>query len=42
MGKNKEENAQALIIDNGTGFTKAGFAGDESPRCKKKIIKKNI
>jgi hypothetical protein len=40
----KKGNAQALIIDNGTGFTKAGFAGyyfyllyrDDGPRCKLK------
>ena len=22
-----------VIIDNGTGMTKAGFAGDDAPRC---------
>jgi len=33
MGLSKKGNAQALIIDNGTGFTKAGFAGDDGPRC---------
>jgi actin, other eukaryote len=39
MGKG-EGNAQALIVDNGTGFTKAGFAGDEAPRCKYFILYK--
>ena len=24
---------QALVFDNGSGMCKAGFAGDETPRC---------
>lgn len=27
-----EEDAQALVIDNGSGMCKAGFAGDDAPR----------
>ena len=27
-----EENYQPLVIDNGSGMCKAGFAGDEAPR----------
>merc|ERR1712109_426978 len=25
--------AQALVVDNGSGMVKAGFAGDDAPRC---------
>eukprot|EP01084_Bolivina_argentea_P073144 132736_1 len=28
-----DEEAQALVIDNGSGMCKAGFAGDDAPRC---------
>lgn len=28
-----EEEAQALVIDNGSGMVKAGIAGDDAPRC---------
>ena len=28
----EEENA-AVVIDNGTGMIKAGFSGDDTPRC---------
>jgi len=31
MGDSEE--AQALVIDNGSGMCKAGFAGDDAPRC---------
>jgi actin-related protein len=27
------EEAQTVIIDNGSGMVKAGFAGEEAPRC---------
>ena len=27
------ENAQAIVIDNGSGMSKAGFAGDDAPRA---------
>jgi actin len=27
------ESAQTIIIDNGSGMIKAGFAGDEAPRA---------
>lgn len=26
-------NSQPIVIDNGSGIMKAGFAGDETPRC---------
>lgn len=29
----EEEKVQALVIDNGSGFMKAGFAGDDAPRA---------
>eukprot|EP01083_Nonionella_stella_P193135 713626_1 len=29
----EDEQAQALVIDNGSGMTKAGFAGDDAPRA---------
>ena len=25
--------AQTVVIDNGSGMVKAGFAGEEQPRC---------
>eukprot|EP01024_Parvocaulis_polyphysoides_P067690 TRINITY_DN811_c0_g1_i2.p2 TRINITY_DN811_c0_g1~~TRINITY_DN811_c0_g1_i2.p2 ORF type:complete len:410 (-),score=55.91 TRINITY_DN811_c0_g1_i2:244-1374(-) len=28
-----EEDPQALVCDNGSGVVKAGFAGDDAPRC---------
>jgi len=28
----KEDDMSAVIIDNGSGMTKAGFAGDDAPR----------
>eukprot|EP01083_Nonionella_stella_P286318 974571_1 len=27
------EDAQALVVDNGSGMVKAGFAGDDAPRA---------
>mgnify|MGYP001204192275 CR=1 FL=1 len=27
------EESQALVIDNGSGMVKAGFAGDDAPRA---------
>ena len=27
-----DDNVAALVVDNGSGITKAGFAGDEAPR----------
>jgi len=28
-----EDDASALVVDNGSGMCKAGFAGDDAPRC---------
>ena len=28
-----EEDQQALVVDNGSGMVKAGFAGDDAPRA---------
>ncbi len=28
-----EEEVQALVVDNGSGMCKAGFAGDDAPRA---------
>ena len=28
-----EEEAQALVVDNGSGICKVGFAGDDAPRA---------
>jgi actin-related protein len=28
-----DEDVQALVIDNGSGMCKAGFAGDDAPRA---------
>jgi len=28
-----EEEETALVIDNGSGIVKAGFSGEEAPRC---------
>ena len=28
-----DDDVQALIVDNGSGMCKAGFAGDDAPRC---------
>merc|ERR1712212_471952 len=36
MGKSKmcdDEEAAAMVIDNGSGMIKAGFAGDDAPRA---------
>src|SRR4051794_4937621 len=30
---NEGELQHALVVDNGSGMCKAGFAGDEAPRC---------
>lgn len=27
------EELQPLVVDNGSGMVKAGFAGDDAPRC---------
>ena len=27
------DNVQALVVDNGSGMCKAGFAGDDAPRA---------
>jgi len=32
-GSDDEEEVQALVIDNGSGMCKAGFAGDDAPRA---------
>ena len=32
MSSSSEDDVPALVIDNGSGVTKAGFAGDEAPR----------
>jgi len=29
----EEEEVAALVVDNGTGMCKAGFAGDDAPRA---------
>ena len=28
-----DEDVQALVLDNGSGMCKAGFAGDDAPRA---------
>ena len=28
-----DENLQAIVIDNGSGMCKTGFAGDDAPRA---------
>ena len=28
-----EENSEILVIDNGSGIIKAGFSGEDHPRC---------
>ena len=30
-----DEEVQALVVDNGSGMCKAGFAGDDAPRAGK-------
>ena len=30
-----DEEIQALVVDNGSGMCKAGFAGDDAPRAGK-------
>ena len=30
-----DEDIQALVVDNGSGMCKAGFAGDDAPRAGK-------
>jgi len=32
-GSDDEEEVQALVVDNGSGMCKAGFAGDDAPRA---------
>jgi len=32
MSADDEEEVQALVVDNGSGMCKAGFAGDDAPR----------
>merc|ERR1719244_2212278 len=32
MSSDDEEDTQALVVDNGGGYIKAGFAGDDRPR----------
>ena len=29
----ENEDGQALVVDNGSGMVKAGFAGDDAPRA---------
>lgn len=31
--KMADEDVQALVVDNGSGMCKAGFAGDDAPRA---------
>lgn len=31
--RNNEDEVQALVIDNGSGMVKSGFAGDDAPRA---------
>ncbi|ETK97258.1 actin-11, partial [Phytophthora nicotianae CJ01A1] len=31
--KMTEEDVQAIVVDNGPGMCKAGFAGDDAPRA---------
>ena len=31
-----DEDVQALVVDNGSGMCKAGFAGDDAPRSAQK------
>jgi actin-related protein len=31
--KMSDEDVQALVVDNGSGMCKAGFAGDDAPRA---------
>lgn len=33
MSESDEEDAAAVVVDNGSGSIKAGFAGDDAPRC---------
>jgi actin-related protein len=33
MSGNTEDDVQALVVDNGSGMCKAGFAGDDAPRA---------
>ena len=33
LDKMADEDVQALVIDNGSGMCKAGFAGDDAPRA---------
>jgi len=32
-GSEEEEEAQGVVIDNGSGMCKAGFSGDDSPKA---------
>lgn len=31
--RNMEDDISALVVDNGSGMCKAGFAGDDAPRA---------
>ena len=33
LSMSNNEDAAALVVDNGSGMCKAGFAGDDAPRC---------
>ncbi|XP_030837894.1 actin-5 [Strongylocentrotus purpuratus] len=33
MSESDEEDAAVVVVDNGSGSIKAGFAGDDAPRC---------
>lgn len=33
MTSTVDEEIAALVVDNGSGMCKAGFAGDDAPRC---------
>ena len=33
MGSFMQEDIQSLVVDNGSGMVKAGFAGDDAPRA---------
>ena len=35
-----DEDVAALVVDNGSGMCKAGFAGDDAPRYVKRYLKK--
>lgn len=33
MSESDEEDAAVVVVDNGSGSIKAGFAGDDAPQC---------